>query len=151
MTDVAHLQALGGWLAHPDHDRLIEQGAVGDCEAYWELVATILVAAQEYKRARERWDLTRSRRTISGSGDRAAEAAGDEGGPSMAMALEDYASASGIACPGCAGAARFAGTDPEWLEDGTSRIEYQCRACGHLFHQIVSVEGFRAWLGDDDD
>jgi hypothetical protein len=114
-------------------------------------VATILVAAQEYKRARDRWDLTRRTRTISGSGDRAAEAVGDEGGPSMAMALEDYAVASGIACPGCAGAARFAGTDPESLEDGTSRIEYRCQACGHLFHQIVSVEEIQAWLRGDDD
>jgi hypothetical protein len=152
MNDAVHLQALGGWLGHPDHDRQGEQGAVGDCEAYWELVATILVAAHEYRLARDRWDQTRVTRIIPGSGDRAAEAVGDEDGPSMALALEDYAAECGTTCPSCAGAARVAGAEPDSLGGESSRIEYRCRACGHRFHGDVSVAGFEAWLrGRDDD
>ena len=150
MNDPAHLQALGAWIAHPEHDRLVAHDRVGTCAAYWDLVATILIAAHEYRQARERWDQTRLSRAVAG-GDRAAEPTRDVSAPPVATALEEYAAARQLVCPTCAGAARFAGHDPETVDDEGTSVAFRCPTCALTFRATVPFEDFRAWVRRGDD
>ena len=69
-AEPSYLQAIGGWIGHPDYDVLNQRGRVGDCPAYWDMVAAILIAAHEYRRSHERWDERRGVREISGGENR---------------------------------------------------------------------------------
>jgi hypothetical protein len=129
MNDTAHLQAVGSWIGHPDHDRLVRDGLVGTCPAYWDSIATILIAAHEYKMVR---------------------ASRDEAAPPVATTLEDYAAARGIACGSCGGPARFAGRGPLPIGDEDALVEFRCHGCGRPFRSIVPLAGFRSWLLGDD-
>jgi hypothetical protein len=151
MNDPAHLQALGAWIDHPEHDRLVQQAQVGAAPAYWDLVAALLIAAHEYKLVRDHWDQTRTSRTLAGSGDRAADAIRDESPPPLATELEDYAAARAIHCPACAGAARFVRNQAPAHEAEAVRIDFECATCGHPFDAIITVTDFEAWLMPDDD
>jgi len=150
MNDPAHLQALGAWIGHPEHDRLVAHNQVGSCAAYWDLVATVLIAAHEYKQARDDWDRTRTTRAVTG-GDRADGTTRDEGPPPVATALEDYAAAHKIVCPGCGGPVRFSGQVSEPAGDEGVSVSFRCHACGFTFVATVPVDDFAAWLRRGDD
>jgi hypothetical protein len=150
MNDPAHLQALGAWIAHPDHDHLVQSGAVGTCQAYWDVVATILIAAREYKNVYDNWNDTRKSRSIVGSGTYAAEAERDESPPPVALALAEYAAANEIVCPACGGPIRFAGRDIPSHDTESTHVDFRCQTCAHLFAVTVTIADFTAWLHSQD-
>ena len=63
LTAPEHRAVVGNWIGHPDYEALHASGQVAQCEAYWDLVATILIAAHEYDRSRERWEAGRGQAT----------------------------------------------------------------------------------------
>jgi len=126
MEDPAHRQAVGAWLAHPEHDALVAAGRAGECAAYWDLVAAILTAAHEYRHARDAWSATRGVKTGGG----AAVAVAPASAPSLGALLEEHAAGRGRRCPRCAGPLGYVGHEPPAAGAAGAAVDYRCRSCG---------------------
>lgn len=140
-----HLQAIGRWIGHPDYEVLNQQDRVGACSAYWDMVATILIAAHEYDHSRDQWNATRGARG-TGSQGREAERVRNDAPPPVGLLFEDYVQAHDIVCSRCPAPLVYHHHDP--AEEGSSevRVVYRCRDAGHETTISIREDDLRALL-----
>lgn len=143
-----HRVVLGKWISHPDYDNLERQNAFGSAPEYWDLVATILIAATEYKNVREQWDASRGKKEQVQS--RLVEAAADTnaGAASLSLTLTDYAAEKKLSCPQCDGAVEYDGFDHHDGKPDTVVVWYICPKCHHRFSNGVSGAEVKKFLQD---
>lgn len=144
-AEPSYLRAIGHWIGHPDYDALNQRGRVGDCPAYWDMVAAILIAAHEYRRSHQRWDERRGVREISG-GENRTDPARDEAPASTALLFEDYARARGIGCTRCAAPLVYQHADLPGEGRSEVRVVFRCRDAGHERSVSITEEDLRAFV-----
>jgi hypothetical protein len=142
-----HLQAIAGWIGHPDYDVLNRQGRVGECPAYWNMVAAILIAAHEYRRSHERWDEERGVRETSGGANRPDPPRDDARG-SLALLFEDYVQARRIGCPHCPAPLVYRHVEPPGEGSSEAHVVFRCRDAGHETTLSIREEDLRAPIED---
>jgi hypothetical protein len=129
LSSPEHLAVIGNWLGHRDYETLYASNRFGQCDEYWDFVATILIAAHEYDRSRRRWDERRGQPTRAAS-DRLPAQARDDSVASARVLFEDFAAARGLHCPRCSGPLDY--VRYETPPDGSSgvAVSFRCRSCG---------------------
>jgi hypothetical protein len=145
LSEPDHRQAIGGWIGHPDFDALHQQGRIGTCPAYWDMVAAILIAAHEYAHSHRRWDATRRGREI-GSPTGQPEPARDQATASFSLLFEDYVRAHSIACPQCQAPLSYARHQPPAAGDSEVRVVFHCRDRGHELTLAIHEDDLRDQL-----
>ena len=101
---------------------------MGECDAYWDFVATILIAAHEYDRSRERWKRQRGEVTHVDSG-RVAQETRDDSMASARLLFEDYVAARGYVCDDCSGTLAYERHEAV-EEDRPAVVVFRCQSCG---------------------
>ena len=128
LTSPEHLAAIGPYVSHPDYDQLQATGEMANCPQYWDVVATILIAAHEYEHARQRWEQTRGQVTHAGT-DRVAAQTRDDAVASARILFEDYAAARGVICPACAGSLSYVGHELFDSPEDVVAVRFVCQLC----------------------
>jgi hypothetical protein len=148
LTEPNHLQVIGNWFGHPDFEQLIRQSQDGSCAAYWEMVATLLVAAHEYHRSRERWDEKRGeRKALAETPDR--ERIRDDAEPAVGLALEDYARACGHVCSSCGSPLDYVRRESSADGGREAMVIFRCQDAGHENSIAITAEDLRDYLEDE--
>jgi hypothetical protein len=138
LNDPYSLTRIGSWLAHPDHDRLHATNRVGTCPEYWEMVATILEAAHEYRHGRDRWEATR-RRVRSHRAGSIDNAARDDATPSVALFFEEFAAERHLSCPHCGQKLAYAGHVNDADAEDRVVVRFRC-STGHEHSVTIARE-----------
>jgi hypothetical protein len=128
MEDPAHRQALGAWLTDPDHDALVASHRVTDSAAYRELVATILIAAHEYRQMHDAWN----DRHHPGCGAAVPPTDAARAPAPPAALFNALAARRGLTCPGCAGPLSYRDTesvDENGEDESPVGVVYGCTRC----------------------
>jgi hypothetical protein len=147
LSEPDHRQAIGGWIGHPDYEALVRRGQDGSCAAYWEMVATLLIAGHEYHRSRRRWDERRVVREV-GVDSHGEGPIRDDAPPAVGLALEDYARARGDVCTSCGSPLAYERRDiPADPARGVVFI-FRCRNGGHENPVVIEEEALRDFLRD---
>jgi hypothetical protein len=129
LTSPQHLAAIGQYLGLPDQEALIANGRIAATEEYWDMVSTILVAAHEYDRSRQRWDETRDH-PIHTSSDLVEQQARDDATASLRVFFEEYVAARRQFCSECSGPLSFVRHEPAGTADSPAAIVYfRCTSC----------------------
>jgi len=150
LTDPIHLTILGRWIGHRDYGRLQREQQVDTCPEYWAAVATILIAAHEYKASHDRWEANRGRTVITNS-DIVSNQAHDTAAASPPLLFEDYASDAAIVCSNCAGPLRYESFRPPTDSSPDIEVSYRCQACNEQSLISVSYQALRNAGSADDD
>jgi hypothetical protein len=138
LTSSEHLEALRQWVDHPSYDAIAASGQAGQQEEYWELCGSILVAATEYIRSRDRAESRRSTRSDVPP-DIERGMGGDEE-PSISQTLEDYFAARSVRCD-CAGELKH--LSHAFSDDGAqSEVTMTCAECGINSTHVLDRRGF---------
>lgn len=148
-TSSDHLSVLGKWLNHPDYDELVATGRVGECPEYWDVVATILIAAHEYRASHKQWDLTRGKKAVTSTNALAGKARNDSTA-STAVLFEDFADKRGITCSSCSAPPRFDYFEPEPGQPATVTAYFNCPKCENSLSVQVSYDDLQKTLEEDD-
>jgi hypothetical protein len=144
LSSPQHLEVIGRCLGLRDYDGLVANGKITESEEYWDLVATVLIAAHEYDHSRRRWDERRGHFSKSGDSEIATESRDDATG-SARILFEDYAMRSGRTCPSCAKSLDYVSHDPAGTaQSPTAIVVFRCDSCGHTTRVEVSHDD----LGD---
>ena len=69
LYEARHYLVLGALLGRPDYEALWANGQMATCSAYWDVVAMILIAGNEYKHARELGEARRGSKTTNNGDD----------------------------------------------------------------------------------
>jgi hypothetical protein len=75
-----------------EYDQLHAEGRIGESLEYWDVVATVLIAAHEYNASRERWELNRGSKPVTSTAAIEGKTR-DDATASAAVLFEDFASA----------------------------------------------------------
>lgn len=145
LSEPEHRQAIGAWISHPDFDDLHRQHRLGTCPAYWDMVATILIAAQEYDHSRQRWNASRRGREI-GSPPGRPEPARDDAPAAVGLLFEDYLQSRHIACPRCRAPLTYGHHEPPTDGGSEVRVVYHCRDAGHQVTITIPEDDLRSQL-----
>ena len=106
LTAPEHLTVIGRWVGHPEFDQLQAEGRIGECPEYWDVVATILIAAHEYSASRERWELNRGSKPVTSTAA-IQDKTRDDATASARVLFEDFATKRGVVCPACFAPLRY--------------------------------------------
>jgi hypothetical protein len=128
LTSPEHLTVVGDWIGHPDYEALHAKNQVGQCAAYWDLVATILIAAHEYDRSRKRWEEGRKESTRADS-KKVSRKSRDDSTASERVLFEDFAAARGHVCSECSGTLAYSHFKPAEEGKPTATAFYRCQSC----------------------
>jgi hypothetical protein len=145
--DPGHLAAIAAWIGHPDYEILSQQGREVDCPEYWRMVASILIAAHEYRHAHERWNVSRGVARTS-IGDNGVDPARDDTVASAALLFEDYAHRRGIHCPQCHAPLVYRHFEPPGPGRSEVRVGFRCRAAGHETSVLIREEDLQDSIAD---
>jgi hypothetical protein len=145
LSDPGHRQTIGAWISHPDFEALHQQDRVGTCPAYWEMVATILIAAHEYSYSRQRWDATRRSREI-GSRAGQPEPVRDDAPASVSVVFEDYLESHRIVCPRCLAPLIYARHELPANGGSVVQVSFRCRDAGHEMTVAIGEDDLRNQL-----
>lgn len=125
-----HLEVIGRCIGLPDYEGLTTSGKIIESREYWDLVATVLIAAHEYDRSRRRWEERREHPTHTSSNEVARQARDDATG-SLRILFEDYAAARGRLCSECSGELRYVRQEPSGTaESPMAIVTFRCQSCG---------------------
>ncbi len=132
---VHHRVAIGRWLerAEPNH----YDHADYSCDEYWDMVATILAAAYEYKHLHEA-SLASKRGGAKEARLGDAESDGDRLSDEELFAA--YARQHPFHCPSCGEPLRYESVSKRTVEDGTGFATFVCGPCGHRVEEEI-LEG----------
>jgi hypothetical protein len=147
LVEPDHLQAIGGWIGHPDHEELVRLGRDGSCPAYWEMVATVMIAAHEYRRSHALWDDRRGVRTV-GVDSCPGGPPGDDAPPAVGVTFEDFARDRGHACASCGGPLAYVRHDDPVGAAREVRVHFLCRGGGHEAVVEVGEQALADFLSD---
>jgi hypothetical protein len=139
LSEPNHLQVIGDWIGHPEFEQLVRQRQDGSCAAYWEMVATLLVAAHEYHRSRERWDEKRGEREAVAK-SRSGERIRDDAEPAVGLALEDYVRDRGYLCSSCGSPLAYARREAATDCGREAMVIFRCRDAGHENPVAIKAE-----------
>jgi hypothetical protein len=145
--DPAHRAAIAAWIGHPDYEVLDRQGREVDCPEYWNLVASVLTAAREYRHAHQRWNDSRGVEKTS-IADNGVEPARDDAAASEALLFEGYARRRGFDCPQCHAPLVYRHYEPPDPGSSEVRVLFRCRDAGHETSLLISEEDL--WASSDD-
>lgn len=143
-----HLTTIGQWFGHPEYDSIMSAGKAEECDEYWSLVGSILIAAHEYSESRNRYVESRGQVTHV-SAEIVTGAAIEDTRLSMNEAFERVAAEGGHKCSKCDESVKYVGHAPP--EDGGSTIavDFKCKSCGNPMTIQVSCEELRQVLKPD--
>jgi hypothetical protein len=130
-----HCTVLGRWISHPDYDRLEAENTIGTAQEYWNLVATILIAATEYKHVRDQWEASRGAHVRTQSGLVEASSSPASAQAEIAVRMNEYAAEKRILCANCQHAVEFERSEDPDEKPDTAVIWYGCPKC----HQSLSI------------
>src|SRR5262245_38599903 len=147
MKDPALCAIAGKFFASDACAAAMQRRQVEGCEEYWNLVGAILTAAHLYRQA---LDAQFSRRGTHQQvvGD-VATLSGTRGRPEQATEgelLEDFARASGHACPACRQELRLRHYEPASAEADRFRADFECRACRLDVSLAIRQDELTRWL-----
>jgi hypothetical protein len=129
LTSPQHLEVIGQYLSLPDLETLIANGRIAETEEYWNVVSTILVAAHEYDRSRQRWEELRNH-PIQTSSDLVAQQARDDATASARVFFEEHVAARGQLCPECSGRLAFLRHESVGTADSPAALaHFRCMTC----------------------
>ena len=134
LTSPEHLAAVGNWVGHPDYEALQANGRVLQCDAYWDLVATILISAHEYDRSRRQWEAGRKQATHADT-ESVSQQSRDDGTASAQILFEDFAAARGHDCPECSNTLTYVRHEQPKVDESTEtdeptvKVFFRCGSC----------------------
>jgi hypothetical protein len=128
LSSPEHLAAIGNWIGHPNYETITATGQIAECSEYWDLVATILIAAHEYDQSRRRWEDSRGQR-IEVDTNIVSQRSRDDAIGSVALLFEDYAAARGIVCPECSGAMSYVRHESHGGDESNVTVNFRCAPC----------------------
>ena len=144
LSSPQHLEMVGRCIGLDDYERLVANGKITESEEYWDLIATVLIAAHEYDHSRRRWDEQRGHFSNSGDNE-VGTMSRDDAMDSAQILFEDYAIRSGRKCPSCSNSLGYVSHDLAGTADlPTAIVTFRCDACGHT----TQFEVTRDDLGD---
>jgi len=149
LTDPVHLTTIGNWIGHADCDRLHKNQEADAYPEYWEMVATILIAAHEYKHSHEQWKQSRTDHQLTDS-ETVSRQARDDGVVSAALMFEDYAASLRILCSACAGPLHYESHRLPTEDCSNTEVTFRCRACDEPNLISVSADDLADFNSADD-
>lgn len=142
-TSPEHLIRLGRWFGHPDYDALMQRDAVAQCEEYWDVVLTILVAAHQYRESQEHWES--GRRNQRAAPQVESETVTDD---ERQTALEEFAENRQIRCRRCRGVLGSVVSTASEQNQGICRVTYRCNECQSQQEVEIAFDDFRQHRSD---
>jgi hypothetical protein len=151
ISQVAYRAAIGRYLFHPDYPAISRHPElIATCPEYLDMATAILCAAHEY--AWSYSDCQRRRGVVTTTeGDEpipefVVVPVRDDSTPSIALALEEYATARNIGCVVCGGALSF--VSQTQIDDTRASVTFRCENSGdHRPTQIeITYVAFKKWL-----
>ncbi len=143
-----HFTTIGQWFGHPEYDSIVSSGKQEDCEEYWRLVGSILIAAHEYNESRNRRKESRGNVTLVSS-EAASLASLEDTDISIVEAFEQVAAVAGHRCSKCDESLKYRGHTPRNDDKSTVDADFKCKACGNQMTFPVSCEEIRRAIRRD--
>ena len=139
LTDPSTLSVINKWVGHPDYQQLIDSNNEATSKEYWDVVLTILVAANEYKQSHQRWEESRINKEIISS-PTVENATNTDRNHSVAKYLEAYVAEQGLFCQGCSGFLKY--KDHE-VNENLCPVIFQCQTCDNIRKINVDYANFK--------
>lgn len=143
-----HFTTIGQWFGHPEYDSIVSSGKQEECEEYWQLVGSILIAAHEYHESRNRRKESRGNVTIV-STEAASVASIEDTNLSMDEAFEQVAAVAGHRCLKCKDDLEYVGHTPRSDDKSTVDADFRCKACGNQMTFPLSYDEIRQAIRRD--
>ncbi|MBL9165609.1 MAG: hypothetical protein JNL18_22990 [Planctomycetaceae bacterium] len=127
LTSPEHLESIRQWIALPDYNEVAALGAESQQAEYWQFCGSILLAAAQYHRSRDR---AKSLRSIGADAAASAEPnQSTDNQQSVAAAIEDFLASRGEKCE-CAGQLAYLRHTPISDDPNGADVAMACKCCG---------------------
>ncbi len=147
LTDPGTLSVINKWVGHPDYQQLIDSNNEATSKEYWNVVLTILAAANEYKQSHQRWDQSRGKSELVDTPN-VEQKASTTSALSVAENIEDYLAKRSVFCEECAGLLEY----QDHLATGSqSAVNLRCRSCGQKTNMKIDSEDFKNYFVESSD